>query len=229
MSTVSWPAALVFDFDGLILDTETPEFEGWQALYTEYGQHLSLQAWGQAIGTSGGFDPIKDLEELTDQRLDGARLRAEQHARVIEQVRRQDALPGVRGLLDQAQELGIACAVASSSEREWVHGWLLHLGLLERFALTRCRDDVKRVKPAPDLYAAAVLGLGVAPEAALALEDSPNGARGAVAAGVPVLVVKNPLTAQLTFPAGLRTAASLADVNLRSWAAEPIRPLEPRA
>jgi HAD superfamily hydrolase (TIGR01509 family) len=202
--------ALIFDFDGLIVDTETPALESWRRIYAEHGFELGLDVWAAALGTQHGFDALEHLATQVagvDQER-AARLRAEA-ALVL--ARRQELkeslsaglelLPGVRSLLDQADALGMPCAVASSSGARWVKGWLGRLGILERFACVRTADDVTRTKPDPALFLSAAACLGAPPEQCLVLEDSPNGILAAHAAGCPVVAVPGAITGQLALPA----------------------------
>ncbi len=214
-------AALVFDFDGLILDTEGPEFQAWQELYAAHGCRLTLETWAVCIGTRDVFDPCADLATRAGRAVDAAALRAACTARVTELVAREPVRPGVREYLDEARALGLGLAVASSSSRRWVAGHLERLGLADRFDAIRCADDVARVKPDPDLYDAALAALGAVPDAAIALEDSPNGVCAAKRAGLFCVAVPNPLTAALDLTA--------ADLLLDSLAALPLRALLDRA
>ena len=189
--------AFVFDFDGLILDTEEPVYRSWLEVYQAHGQELPFDRWIQIVGSSTAtFDPKGHLE----QRL-GRALAQEVLDRRIERrtalVRAQPILPGVVELIDSAREAGLRVGVASSSTRQWVNGHLERLGILERFDCVRCRDDVALVKPAPDLYLAVVECLGVAPSEALAIEDSPNGIAAAKAAGLRCVAVPNVITGGL--------------------------------
>ncbi|HEX7004363.1 MAG TPA: HAD-IA family hydrolase [Trueperaceae bacterium] len=190
--------ALVFDFDGTILDTEKAEFLRWQALYGEHGLTLDLGEWQQGIGTWGGFDPWHGLPPAV--REDRERIAQRLSEEVASDIARQDLRPGVRQVLDEAREAGYLLAVATSSDREWVEKWLGRHGLRKHFRAMATRDDVARVKPNPELYSLAVGLLGVRPAEALAVEDSLNGATAAVAAGLAVVVVPNDVTAGQPFP-----------------------------
>ena len=190
--------ALVFDFDGTILDTEKAEFLRWQALYRQHGLTLELAEWQQGIGTWGGYDPWLALPEAV--RSDRERIAARLREEVVAAIRDQDLRPGVRGVLDEAREAGYLLAVATSSDREWVEEWLGRHDLADYFPVMATRDDVARVKPNPELYSLATQRLGVRPEEALAIEDSLNGATAAVAAGLAVVVVPNEVTAGQPFP-----------------------------
>ena len=206
--------ALVFDFDGLILDTETPEFLAWSDIYQRHGVSLDPAAWGVGVGTWDAFDPVTHLEGLTGRPVTAEELRREQRERCLALIAAEQPLPGVRELLDGARERGLKLAVASSSGREWVEGHLRALGLLDRFQCVRTRDDVARVKPDPELYLAAAACLGVEPGECVAFEDSPNGARAALAAGMRLAVIPNGITRDLAFPEGGERFASLLECRL---------------
>lgn len=222
---------LIFDFDGLIVDTETPAFESWRQIYGEHGHTLGLDVWAGALGTNHGFDALKHLIGLVAAApahpsgappvAVAATLRAE--AEAIRRRRQalkdslsagQPILPGVVGLLDQAAAQGLPCAVASSSSRAWVEGWLGRLGLRPRFACVRTGDDVERTKPDPALFLAAAACLGLPPAACLVLEDSPNGILAARAAGCPVVAVPGAITNQLALPPADLVIPSLDAVSL---------------
>jgi len=110
------------------------------------------------------------------------------------EIEAMDLLPGVVDLIEAAVTAGLALAVASSSPHEWVDGHLERRGLLDRFAVIVCRDDVARTKPDPALYSTALERLGVGPSDAVALEDSHHGTVSAAAAGLTVVAVPNRVT-----------------------------------
>ena len=206
---------LVFDFDGLILDTEGPEFATWQDLYREWGCELDFAVWSACIGTSANaFDPIAHLEELAGESVDRTELRSRHRRLFLERVARQPVLPGVIECLRDARTHGMRLGVASSSSREWVVGNLQRLGLLGHFDAVRTRTDVAHAKPAPDLYLSAVEELGVLACETLAFEDSPNGIRAAKEAGLQCVAVPNPLTCALPL--------EQADLVIESLAAIPL-------
>jgi HAD superfamily hydrolase (TIGR01509 family) len=192
--------ALIFDFDGLLVDTETPAFESWQAIYAEHGHELSLDLWQGALGTNQGFDALAHLARLSAQPIDRPALLARRQAAKHALSAAQPLLPGVHEILSQARELGLPCAVASSSSREWVVGWLRFHGIDDQFACIRTADDVAATKPAPDLFLSAAACLGAPPERCLVLEDSPNGILAARAAGMPCVLVPGAITRQLALP-----------------------------
>jgi len=201
--------AIILDFDGLVLDSETPLFDIWADIYSTHGQQLSLDDWQHALGTQGGFDPYEELVRRTEQAIDHASLEghvSREHWRLCGE---EPLLPGVRDRLAEAKALGIGTAVASSSPAAWVRPWLDRHDLSAMTDVTCTRDDVARVKPAPDLFLLAAERLKVPPEACLVFEDSPNGVRAAHAAGMPVVAVPRGLTKSLALPHPTLTIESL--------------------
>jgi HAD superfamily hydrolase (TIGR01509 family) len=205
---------IVFDFDGLILDTEAPVYDAWQAIYAEHGHQLDFERWAECIGTADTFDPCQHLEALLGRPLDAAPLIRRHRIQADALIAAQPVLPGVREYVDEAQRLGLRLGVASSSSRAWVEGHLARLGLRERFDVVRCADDVPRVKPDPALYVAVLEATGVPARQAVALEDSPNGVLAAKRAGLTCIAVPNALTARLDLAAADLKLASLADIRL---------------
>lgn len=202
--------AIVFDFDGTILDTETPEYETWQETYRGHGVELPLAEWVRCVG--GGselFNPYDYLEELAGCPVDRDEIRAVRRQRFLDRVQAQPVMPGVLALMDAAEEQGLKLAVASSSTRDWVESNLQRLGLRARFGAVLTAADVARVKPDPALYQMAAEALGVAPARALAIEDSYNGLLGAKGAGLSCVVVPNAITRQLDFAQADLCLASL--------------------
>jgi HAD superfamily hydrolase (TIGR01509 family) len=207
--------ALFFDFDGLILDTEVPEYRAWQEVYATHGVELPRAEWTAIIGVRvGTFDPYARLEELVGHPVDRAAVRATRRARFEELMAAQTVLPGVTAYLDDAVRLGLRVAVVSSSSRQWITRYLAQVGLADRFEAILCADDVADVKPSPELYLKALATVGVTCDAAVALEDSPNGIAAAVAAGIRCVAVPNGMTADLDLSAAHLRILSLAEVRL---------------
>lgn len=206
--------ALVFDFDGLILETEGPIYQSWQEQYAEYGIPLPLETWGQIIGTSDHFDVFGELERQAGGKLDREAVIARQKARETALVEGQPVRPGVEQYLQDARRLGLKIGLASSSSCAWVTGHLRRLGLLDYFDCICARDDVRLTKPDPQLYTLAVSRLEVAPGEAVAIEDSPNGILAAKRAGLHCLAVPNELTRQLSLEQADLCVDSLADFPL---------------
>ena len=173
-------AALVLDFDGLILDTETPLIDAWAAVHAELGGAFDRARGEGIIGHVGVFfDPWAGLPEMHDRAA--LELRFNLHKDRI--ISGQPILPGVEDLLAHAAANGIALAVASNSPHVHVDKHLRRLGLFDRFATVVCREDVPLGKPAPDVYLEACRRLGVNRADAVAFEDSVPGHRAAHATG----------------------------------------------
>ena len=207
--------ALIFDFDGLIVETEGTWFDVWQETYLRYDQPLPFDLYARTIGTSfEAFDPWVHLESLIGRSLDREPIRRQQRVRYAELIQDAPILPGVIDHLDRAAELGIKLAVASSSDRNWVVGHLSRLHLVDRFAVIRTSNDVARVKPDPELYLSATTMLGATAWRTIAFEDSPNGLRSARDAGLFCIVVPNALTARLPLEDAHLRLRSLADHTL---------------
>lgn len=206
---------LIFDFDGLILETEGPEYSSWRELYEDYGGSLPLEKWAEIIGTAEhGFDPYAELETQLGRQLDRAGIRIRREARVAELLAAEAVLPGVLGYIADASRLGLRLGVASSSSREWVVGHLQRLGIAHNFDAVACRDDVPRTKPDPALYLSVLSALELRPDEAIAVEDSPNGIAAAKAAGLYCVAVPNDLTSGLSLDRADLRLTSLEELSL---------------
>jgi len=206
--------AIVFDFDGLILDTEEPVYRSWLEVYQAHGEELPFERWVQIVGsTTTGFHPQHHLEERLGRALPKEVL-DRRIGRRTELVLAQKLLPGVVSQIDQAKAMGLKVGVASSSTAEWVRGHLARLGILEKFDCLRCRDDVANAKPEPDLYIAVLDCLGVTAAEAFAIEDSPNGVMAAKRAGLRCVAIPNSITAKLDLSGADVVLRSLAELTL---------------
>lgn len=210
--------ALIFDFDGLILDTETPEFVCWQNMYREHGFELPLEKWGSIIGGNGhsDFDAAQHLSALSQGRLDPASLRARNQLESHQVIMEQGPLPGVVEYLKEAKRLGLKLAIASSSPRSWVDKHAKRIGIFDYFDHIITADDVGfgRTKPNPDLFLTALHRLRVPKEAAIIFEDSPNGVLAARRAGIFVVAVPNTVTSSLAIEGANLILNSLSDFSL---------------
>ena len=218
--------ALIFDFDGLIMDTESPAVEGWKIIYAEYGQEFPLQAWIQAVVgvDAANFDAAAHLAALTGQSLDLEALRSRALAYRLQVQSTLPPLPGVHDYLQTARRLGLRRAVASSSTHARVEGYLHQLGLFDEFDVIICREDVSHIKPDPELFLKACDTLKLRTDEALVFEDSPNGILAANRAGMHVVAVPNPITAQATIEGASLRLSSLADMPLEDLLRQFERP-----
>jgi len=207
---------LLFDFDGLLVDTETPSRLVWEELYREHGHDLPHDQWATLVGTIGApFDPFGHLEELVGRRLDHEALTTRRRAREHELTDLEELRPGVEEYFVEAERLGLKTAVVSSSDDEWIERHLHRLGRLEGLdAIVAANGDTERAKPRPDLYVDALERLGLDAEEAVAFEDSPNGVRAAKAAGLICVAVPNPITATLALGEADLVLESLAEIPL---------------
>ena len=208
--------ALIFDFDGLILDTESPEFIALNEAYAEFGQELSIETFGLAVGAQYNqeFEPLRLLEKLTGLHLDSLPFREKVHKRRLDLIEQSPLLPGVENLIRTARQRGLKLAVASSSSHAWVEGYLQQHQLIDSFNVILCKEDVLNIKPAPDLFLAALKALDVAPEETVIFEDSLNGVIAAQKAGIPVIVVPNPMTEHMHVNTKTPRLGSLAEFSL---------------
>lgn len=180
--------AIIFDFDGVLLESEYEGNRELAALLTEFGHTHSVGDTLRLYVGLGGADFIAAIEDHI-----GTQLPPEFHARVKDMGRRalREGVAAVAGAVEFVRSLPSALpkAIASSSSTRWVRGHLEHLGLAEIFGahVYSGREHVERGKPAPDLYLYAAQQLGVSIEAAVIIEDSRVGATGALASGARVI------------------------------------------
>ena len=207
--------ALIFDLDGLLIDTEAPEYQAWREVYASFGQSLELEVWAAGIGADyKAFDAVAHLEKLLGRQLDRAAVKARRKKRFLELLDGGRPRPGVEDYLRDARRLGLRTAVASSAPRRWINERLAPAGLAENFDAICCLDDVPRAKPEPDLYLAALAEISVTAGEAVAFEDSPNGISAARRAGLFCVAVPNAVTSRLCLDAADLRLESLADVPL---------------
>jgi HAD superfamily hydrolase (TIGR01509 family) len=209
--------AFLFDFDGLILDTELASRAGWELLYRDHGHELPADLWATLVGTTHApWNPMEHLEELVGAPLDREELNDRRYAHEIALIEAEELRPGIEEYLAAARQRGLKRAIVSSSSRRWID---MHLQRLEETvgwdAICTADGDPTRAKPAPVLYVEALESLAVAPAEAVAFEDSPNGVLAAKAAGVFCVAVPNEVTRGL----GLEEAG--ADLVLDSLADLP--------
>lgn len=207
------PDGIIFDFDGVLVDTEWAIYQSWVWLYEREGQHISIETYAPCLGAGySHWDPAAHLEELTGRRFDWEALTPVRQARINEDLLCAGLMDGTVELLDWCDAQGVGMAVASSSSRHWVEGWLRRLGIYGRFAGVFCRTDGYAVKPDPALFLAAQQCLGLPSGACLVVEDSPNGILAASRAGIPGVAVPNRMTAAGDFSLATHRVKSLGDL-----------------
>ncbi len=189
---------IIFDFDGVILDTEFPEYQSWCQIYEEYNAVLPVEEWAKCLGTSANqFDVLGFLEKQVGKPVDRESLRARYWAMALEKITQAGPMPGILKTLEQAQQLGLKIGLASSSNSEWVVGHLERLNLRHFFEVIFTSERVQKVKPHPELYQAALNGLNIQANQAIAFEDSPNGITAARSAGIFTVAIPNQVSMNL--------------------------------
>lgn len=217
--TTAWPslpamvAAVLFDFDGVIVDTEWAIYQAWLRTFEAHGHDLPLAVYTRCIGSDfATWSPKTHLEDLVGKAFDWHDLDARRQEEIMRDLQGEGPMHGVIALLDQLTSDGVRCAVVSSSSHAWVDGWLTRLAMFDRFETVVCRGDAPQIKPAPDLYQEAAKRLGLEPAQCLVIEDSLNGAKAAIAAAMPVWIVPNRVTAGLDFTTANRVFSSLEEL-----------------
>jgi len=207
--------AVVFDFDGLVLDTEVPVYASWCAAFEAHGAAPpTIEEWSATIGTADAVDMHAWLVERADGPVDTATMDDIRRSHRDALLAQEQTRPGIVSWLTEADDAGLGLAIASSSPLEWVAEHLGRIGLQDRFAFVVTAGPTLRAKPAPDTYLEACARLGVAPADALAVEDSPHGIAAAKAAGLRCVTVPNALTETLDLSAADLRLVSLADSTL---------------
>ncbi len=203
-------SAVLFDFDGVLVDTEHAIYQAWLRTFQAHGHDLPLEIYTRCIGSDfATWSPKTHLEELSGLAFDWHDLDLRRQEEILRDLTGEGAMPGVLDLLGVLTGAGIRRAVVSSSSHHWVDGWLEKLDFADRFETIVCRGDAPQIKPAPDLYLEAARRLGLAPDQCLVIEDSLNGVKSAKAAGMRVWVVPNRITAGLDFAAADRIFPTL--------------------
>ncbi len=206
-------SAVLFDFDGVLVDTEWAIYQAWLRTFQRHGHDLPLEIYTRCIGSDfATWSPKTHIEDLTGQAFDWHDLDARRQEEIMGELTHEGPMPGVLELLEKLTNGNVRRAVVSSSSHHWVDGWLGKLSLTAHFETTVCRGDAPRIKPEPDLYLEAAKRLGLPPEKCLVIEDSLNGVKSAKAAGMTVWVVPNRVTASLDFSAADRIFSSLKNL-----------------
>lgn len=215
--------AVIFDFDGTVIDTETAWYIAFRDAYKEHGVDLTLEMYSLCIGTSlQAFNPYEYLVVNLHLPIDLDSFRQSVHERHASLMDAEKMRPGIMDYLNSARAKRLKIALASSSKLDWVEKFLEKLQIREYFDCIRTANDVKHVKPDPELYLQTLQCLGVTADEAIAIEDSPNGAKAAVAAGVHCVVVPNTITKLLEFERFSQMANSLTEIDFDELLSSPL-------
>ncbi len=189
------PKGIIFDFDGVLVDTEVAIYNSWVDLYAREGQSISISTYAPCLGAGySHWDPAAHLEKLTGKTYNWDIETPARQAKLEAELKRTGLMPGASELLDWCDSKKIKMTVASSSSRRWVEGWLRKLGIYERFVGVFCRTDGYPVKPNPALFLAAQDCLGLDSQECLIIEDTENGTISAQNAGIPCCAIPNRMT-----------------------------------
>ncbi|MEC2071388.1 HAD family hydrolase [Alkalihalophilus marmarensis] len=206
---------VIFDFDGLILDTETHQYLLLQEIFSEYGCELPIERWQQEIGTHSGFSPFQYLSENIHQKIDPPILQKQFKEKFNKKLVGEQARDGVEEYLQEAKELKLKIGLASSSNYKWVSTHLDNLNILHYFDCIKTSDDVEKVKPDPALYLETAKELGLLAEECLVFEDSANGALAAKEANMKCIIVPNQVTHTMNFCSVAHRMNSMSEMALK--------------
>lgn len=203
--------ALVFDFDGLIVDTETPLIDAYAAVHAAHGVAFDRALFIHNVGHADySFDPWHGFSPHADR----VALEIERRACKDDLITRQPVLPGVIELLDAGRNAGLRIGLASNSHHAWVEPQLVRVGLLDRFEFLACREDATLPKPAPDLYKLVLDRFELRGDEAISFEDSHTGSLAAKRANLWCVTAPNSSTAHHDFSHVDLRVTSLAKVSL---------------
>ncbi len=210
--------AIIFDLDGLIIETEAVYYHIWQREFRSQGLTFDMAGYQNLIGAHhvvGGYRPHQVLADHLNNGVSARELRLAVEHEALQTIKNEEAKPGVFKVLAEANKRGFLLAVGSSSEQDWVHGHLKRLGIFDRFDTIVTAEDVnKNAKPAPDIFLKVLENLGIPPQNALVLEDSNNGVVASHRAGIRVVAVPNEVTLGQDFSLATAIIPSLEALNL---------------
>jgi HAD superfamily hydrolase (TIGR01509 family) len=193
---VSVLEAVVFDFDGVVLDSETPEFESHRRTFERWGARLTVDEWCDHIGTYRENHEehwFLQLCERSGRAVDHDAYDSEKRKLFLDLVP-PEPMRGIRELLEALREADVPTAIASSSVARWVVPTVERMGLRPLIRAIVTGDEVVKRKPAPDVYLEALRRLGAAASRSVAIEDSASGVASAGAAGLTVVAIPHWLT-----------------------------------
>lgn len=192
--------AVIFDFDGLLVDTEYAIYQSWVRVFEKYGHPLPLDLFNQCLGSGyTHWNPGEHLEKLTGLSFDWDSINAARQEEIVRDLENAGLFLGAEPLILSLWQRGVPMAVASSSSHRWVDSWLERLNIRKYFQAVVCRDDGLAVKPAPDLFLRAAELLAMPASECLVFEDSQNGCIAAHTAGMPVIAIPNRVTETADF------------------------------
>ncbi|MCP3936138.1 MAG: HAD-IA family hydrolase [Actinomycetia bacterium] len=212
--------AVIFDFDGTIIDTEWPDYSAFQRVHRDHGlPPIPLARWQSTIGLADNALSVDFTAELLAQRpgIDEGEIHLKRRRYRDSLIAAEQTRAGVKEWVDHASTNDLPLGVASSSSPEWVLGHLERIGLLSYFDHVEGTSHGQTGKPAPDVYLRCASALDANPLETVAIEDSPHGASAALAAGMSCIAVPNRITAGARFDPDAYHLSSLGDADPTDW------------
>ncbi len=208
--------AVIFDFDGTLIDSERMEFESWARIFEDHGARLTADIWAEFVGVWVHPRIFDVLRGLTDRNVDEKAILARHGELYPELSQHLTLMPGVEALAEAVTNAGLRTAICTNSDREWVNQHWQRLDLHRWFDASHVYtgDMNRRHKPAPDLYHLTLQGLGVPGHEVVVLEDSVHGATAALAAGLTVFAIPTAVSRQAAYPTGARVVDSMHDLTV---------------
>lgn len=206
---------LIFDFDGLMIDTEIPRAVTWKQIFENNGFTLSMEDYYKTIGSDdSAYDPADDLSKRTQNKLSKQEISAWVEEKSQQMIFEQPLLPGVEDIIHKAHDSGMKLGIASSSFRDWVIPLLEKHHIQQYFDVVFTRENVKFTKPDPELYLSAMKAMGLLPNTSIAFEDSSNGIKAAKAAGMYCIAVPNEITRKMNLQIADKIVDSFNDLSI---------------
>ena len=204
---------MIFDYDGLIVDSERVIADCMIAVLAEWGATVTVEEFGHLFGT---VDADAEWDALLHDWCGRSMADLDERLAVMVPPLKDGLplLPGVRELLDAAHGAGLRVGLGTGNRLDVLERRLGGHGIFERFDVIVTRAEVARGKPAPDIYLEVARRLGTDPSECLVLEDSVPGCEAALAAGMRVVACPSVATAHCAFPDGVRRVTSLMEVSL---------------
>lgn len=206
--------AVIFDFDGTIIDTETQWYYLFkEVLYEAYGFQLPLEEFAKVIGTT---DEVlyKYIHSQVDKPVNREAIEEEVNTRFQRKTDVLELREGIEDLILEAKSLQLKLGIATSSSRAWVQKFLEQFEIIDQFSVIKTKEDVEKVKPDPALYVKTVEEMGIHAKEAIAIEDSVNGTLAAINAGLTCVVVPNEVTNKLIFHEKAKLYQSFSEFSL---------------
>jgi len=191
---ISEKKAILFDMDGVLVDSEPQHYRAWNLVFREMGFEMPWEPYKPCIGSTFP-NLVRIVEEYTGKKINDLEAMRRSNKEKLKQVEAEEgvaAVEGVKELIPRFQEKGWRMAVASSSPKEQIASTVKALGIEDCFELLFTGESVPNPKPAPDTFLRCAEAMGVRPEECIVIEDSYNGSLAARRAGMYCIGIQNP-------------------------------------